>query len=85
MAPNNIDEIKQKILPILRRYLVKWAGLFGSLVRDERRISTLRNCVRELQRSLVSRVYATTRGNQQVLVEFSQKIRRLCTEISGCR
>ncbi len=35
MLPNNIDEIKQKILPILRRHQVKRAGLFGSLVRGE--------------------------------------------------
>jgi predicted nucleotidyltransferase len=35
MLPNNIDEIKQKILPILRRHAVKRAGLFGSLVRGE--------------------------------------------------
>ncbi len=35
MLPSNIDEIKQKILPILRRHAVKRAGLFGSLVRGE--------------------------------------------------
>ncbi len=35
MLPNNIDEIKQKILPILRHHQVKRAGLFGSLVRGE--------------------------------------------------
>jgi hypothetical protein len=30
-----IEEIKQKILPILQRYGVKRAGLFGSCVRGE--------------------------------------------------
>lgn len=31
----HIEEIKQKILPILRRYGVKRVGLFGSCVRGE--------------------------------------------------
>ncbi|OQX52666.1 MAG: hypothetical protein B5M53_08070 [Candidatus Cloacimonas sp. 4484_209] len=33
----NIEEIKSKILPILQRYGVKKAGLFGSCVREEMR------------------------------------------------
>ncbi len=32
-----IEEIKRKILPILQRYGVKRAGLFGSCVRGEMR------------------------------------------------
>ena len=32
-----VDEIKTRILPILRRYGVKRAGLFGSCVRGEMR------------------------------------------------
>ncbi len=32
-----IEEIKRKILPILQRYGVKRAGLFGSYVRKEMR------------------------------------------------
>jgi len=32
---NNIEDIKKRILPILRRYNVKRAGLFGSVVRGE--------------------------------------------------
>ncbi len=32
-----IEEIKQKILPILQRYGVKRVGLFGSCVRGEMR------------------------------------------------
>lgn len=32
-----IEEIKQKLLPILRPYGVKRAGLFGSCVREELR------------------------------------------------
>jgi len=35
MFLNNIEEIKQKILPILRHHQVKRAALFGSLVRGE--------------------------------------------------
>ncbi len=33
----HIEKIKQKILPILQRYGVKRAGLFGSFVRRETR------------------------------------------------
>lgn len=33
----NIEEIKNKILPILKRYDIKRAGVFGSLVRGEAR------------------------------------------------
>lgn len=33
----HIEEIKRKILPILQRYGVKRAGLFGSYVREEMR------------------------------------------------
>jgi predicted nucleotidyltransferase len=33
--PISIEEIKRKILPILERYGVKRAGLFGSCVRGE--------------------------------------------------
>jgi predicted nucleotidyltransferase len=32
-----IEEIKQKILPVLRRHGVKKAGIFGSIVRGEAR------------------------------------------------
>jgi len=32
---NNIEDIKKRILPILRRYNVKRAGIFGSVVRGE--------------------------------------------------
>ncbi len=31
----NIDEIKMKIVPILQKYGVKRASIFGSAVRDE--------------------------------------------------
>ncbi len=33
----DIEELKQKILPILQRYGVKRAGLFGSYVRGDMR------------------------------------------------
>ncbi|MFH1774905.1 MAG: nucleotidyltransferase family protein [Methanobacteriota archaeon] len=33
----HIEEIKQKVLPILQRYGVKRVGLFGSCVRGEMR------------------------------------------------
>ncbi len=31
----NVEEIKNKILPVLQRYGVKRAGVFGSVVRGE--------------------------------------------------
>jgi len=31
----NIDEIKEKILPILKKYDIKRAGIFGSVARRE--------------------------------------------------
>jgi hypothetical protein len=31
----NVEEIKEKILPILKRYGVTRAGVFGSVVRGE--------------------------------------------------
>lgn len=31
----SVEEIKQKILPILKKYNIKKAGLFGSCVRGE--------------------------------------------------
>jgi predicted nucleotidyltransferase len=35
MEPEKISEIKKIILPILKRYNVKRAGIFGSVVRGE--------------------------------------------------
>jgi len=35
MRMKKINEIKRKILPILERYNVKRAGIFGSIVRGE--------------------------------------------------
>jgi predicted nucleotidyltransferase len=35
MNLEKIDEIKRKILSILKRYKVKRAGIFGSVVRGE--------------------------------------------------
>ena len=35
MNIKKIDEIKRKILPILKRYNVKRAGIFGSIARRE--------------------------------------------------
>lgn len=32
-----IEEIKNKIIPVLKKYGVKRAGIFGSVVRDEAR------------------------------------------------
>ncbi|MDZ7288333.1 MAG: nucleotidyltransferase family protein [candidate division KSB1 bacterium] len=32
---SNIEEVKQKILPVLHRHQVKRAALFGSIVRGE--------------------------------------------------
>ncbi len=35
MNKDKIEEIKAKILPILKKYGVKRAGIFGSFVRGE--------------------------------------------------
>jgi len=35
MNIEKIDEIKEKILPILKQYNVKRAGIFGSVIRGE--------------------------------------------------
>ena len=35
MNRDKIEEIKVKILPVLKKYGVKRAGIFGSVVRDE--------------------------------------------------
>jgi len=32
---NNIEEIKSEILPILKKYSIKRAGIFGSVVKGE--------------------------------------------------
>lgn len=34
-AINTIEEVKKKVLPVLKRYGAKKAGLFGSLVRGK--------------------------------------------------
>jgi len=33
----NVEEIRRKILPVVRKYEVQKAALFGSFVRDEQR------------------------------------------------
>lgn len=33
----NIEEVKQKITPVLRKYLVEYAGVFGSVARGQER------------------------------------------------
>lgn len=35
MSKDRIEEIKERILPILKRYDVKRAGIFGSVARGE--------------------------------------------------
>jgi len=35
MNKEKIEELKSKILPVLKKYEVKRAGIFGSVVRDE--------------------------------------------------
>ena len=36
----NVEEIKQKITPILKRYSVKRAGIFGSVARGEAEVDS---------------------------------------------
>lgn len=48
----HIEEIKQKILPILQRYGVKRAGLFGSCVRGEMREDSDIDILVEIERDI---------------------------------
>lgn len=41
MKMSNVDDIKKKIRPILRKYSIKKAGIFGSSVRCESVVSDL--------------------------------------------
>lgn len=38
---NNLENIKKKIRPILKKYGIKKAGIFGSLARDESAVNDL--------------------------------------------
>lgn len=38
---NNLDNIKKKIRPILKKYGIKKAGIFGSLARGESAVNDL--------------------------------------------
>jgi len=48
----HIEEIKQKTLPILQRYRVKRAGLFGSYVRGEMREDSDIDILVEIERDI---------------------------------
>lgn len=52
MNTEKIDEIKGKILPILKKYGVKKAGLFGSLVRGEENIDSDVDILVEIERRM---------------------------------
>ncbi|MBI5048454.1 MAG: nucleotidyltransferase family protein [Deltaproteobacteria bacterium] len=49
-----IEEIKNKILPILKRYDIKRAGVFGSLVRGEAREDSDIDILVEIERDDIS-------------------------------
>lgn len=48
----NIEEIKRKILPILRRYEVKKIGLFGSSVRGKVRANSDIDILVEIEKDI---------------------------------
>ncbi len=50
----NVEEIKNKILPILKRYGIKRAGIFGSLVRGEARKDSDIDILVEIERDDIS-------------------------------
>ena len=50
----NLEEIKEKIVPILKRYGIKKAGVFGSLVRGEAREDSDLDILVEIERDDIS-------------------------------
>lgn len=50
----NVKEIKKKILPILKKYGVKRAGVFGSMVRGEAREDSDVDILVEIERDDIS-------------------------------
>ncbi len=50
----NVDDIKNKILPILKRHRVKRAGIFGSVVRSEAREESDIDILVEIERDDIS-------------------------------
>jgi predicted nucleotidyltransferase len=50
----NIEEIREKILPVLRKYDVTRAGLFGSIVRGEAREDSDVDILVEIDRDDIS-------------------------------
>jgi len=50
----NVKEIKRKILPILKKYGVKRAGVFGSIVRGEAREDSDVDILVEIERDDIS-------------------------------
>ena len=49
-----LEEIKEKIVPILKRYGIKKAGVFGSLVRGEAREDSDLDILVEIERDDIS-------------------------------
>lgn len=50
----NLEDIKNKILPILKRYDIKKAGIFGSFVRGEAREGSDIDILVEIERDDIS-------------------------------
>jgi hypothetical protein len=48
----DIEEIKQKILPILKRHGIKKAGLFGSYVREEMKADSDIDILVEIEKNI---------------------------------
>ena len=52
MRSNIIEEVKEKILPVLQRHQVKRAALFGSIVRGEMRADSDIDILVEIEKNI---------------------------------
>lgn len=74
----HVEEIKQKILPILQRYEVKKVGLFGSCIREEMRESSDIDILVEIEKDIslldfvgIKLEIEEALGNKVDLVEYN--------------
>ena len=74
----HIEEIKQKILPILQRYEVKKVGLFGSCIREEMRENSDIDILVEIEKDIslldfvgIKLEVEEALGNKVDLVEYN--------------
>lgn len=75
----NVEEIKRKIMPVLRKYGVKRASIFGSVVRGELREDSDIDILVEIDRDISLLDFVALKieledvlGRKVDLVEFEQ-------------